>query len=106
MDGENDQAKIMWDIQIQTNKMVMAYWPSIVVVEKERQIHVFEKREKLLVYSLSIFFFVSYLLGLLVPFFFTDKNTAFGMVGISSVSSDSSVFFIILSAEQYAFSGL
>lgn len=31
---ENDQAKILWDFQIKTNKMLMVNKPDTVVVEK------------------------------------------------------------------------
>uniref|UniRef100_A0A087XGF1 Reverse transcriptase zinc-binding domain-containing protein n=2 Tax=Poecilia formosa TaxID=48698 RepID=A0A087XGF1_POEFO len=34
---ENDRAKILWDFQIQTDKMVMANQPDIVVVDKEQR---------------------------------------------------------------------
>ena len=31
---ENDQAKILWDFQVQTNKLMMANQPDFVVVNK------------------------------------------------------------------------
>ncbi|KAK7925836.1 hypothetical protein WMY93_008146 [Mugilogobius chulae] len=34
---ENDRAKILWDFQIQTDRMVMANQPDIVVVDKEQR---------------------------------------------------------------------
>uniref|UniRef100_A0A087YQ23 Uncharacterized protein n=1 Tax=Poecilia formosa TaxID=48698 RepID=A0A087YQ23_POEFO len=34
---ENDRAKILWDFQIQTDKMVMANQPDIVVVDKQQR---------------------------------------------------------------------
>ena len=34
---ENDRAKVLWDFQIQTDRMVMANQPDIVVVDKEQR---------------------------------------------------------------------
>ncbi len=34
---ENDRAKILWDFQIQTDKMAIANQPDIVVVDKQRK---------------------------------------------------------------------
>ena len=34
---ENEQVKILWDLQIQTNKLVMANQPDIVVVDKHQR---------------------------------------------------------------------
>ncbi|XP_076747453.1 uncharacterized protein LOC143421715 [Maylandia zebra] len=34
---ENDRAKILWDFQIQTDKMVVANQPDIVVVDKQKK---------------------------------------------------------------------
>ena len=34
---ENDQAKILWDFQIQTDKMVMANQPDIVIIDKQQR---------------------------------------------------------------------
>lgn len=33
----NDRAKILWDLQIQTDKQVVANQPDIVVVEKQKK---------------------------------------------------------------------
>ncbi|MGZ7254081.1 hypothetical protein ACXWO5_10720, partial [Streptococcus pyogenes] len=34
---ENDRAKILWDFQMQTDKMVVANQPDIVVVDKQKK---------------------------------------------------------------------
>ena len=34
---ENDQAKILWDFQIKTDKLVMANQPDIVLIDKKQQ---------------------------------------------------------------------
>ena len=34
---ENEQVKILWDLQIQTNKLVMANQPDIVVIDKHQR---------------------------------------------------------------------
>ncbi len=55
---ENDQAKILWDFKIQTDKLVMANQPEIVLINKQQNMAVVIEVIYILLIYISIYIYI------------------------------------------------
>ncbi len=69
---ENDQAKILWDFKIQTDKLVMANQPEIVLINKQQNMAVVI--EVIYIYiDIHIHKYIQYLTKVSTPLTFQQK---------------------------------